>query len=388
MSGESFPKRSSFPWLLCLFCFICFLVPSKATAQKPKAATPPSRPGVPSTEKILATLTEVYGVSQHEAAVRKAIAGLLPAWAGVETDPYGNLILRMGKGSPRLVFVAHMDEIGWVVREVLADGRLALDSKGGFATVYFAGRAILVRGAEGGREIPGVIELPEGYAAPDFFTTRPERPGFEWRADLGTRTKAATEALGVKVGDFVTVPKKFRKLLGRRVNGRSFDDRVGCAALVAAAWQLDPILFQHEVTFVWSTEEEIGLRGAKYYADHNTTDVVFAVDTFVSADSPLESKRFGDGRLGQGFVVRAVDNSYVAAPAHVQKILALARKHSILSQYGVTGGGNDGAVFLRHGASNLALGWPLRYSHSPAEVVDLADLEALSRIVAVAAQEW
>ncbi len=388
MSSESRANRSSFPCLLSLFCFLCFLLPLKATAQKPKAATPPSRPAVPSAEKILATLAEVYGVSQHEAAVREAIAKLLPAWARTETDPSGNLILRMGKGSPRIAFVAHMDEIGWVVREVLADGRLALDSKGGFATVYFAGRAILVHGAEGGREIPGVIELPEGYAAPDFPTTRPERPSFEWRADLGTRTKAATEALGVRVGDFVTVPKKFRKLVGRRANARSFDDRVGCAALVAAAWQLDPKLLRHEVTFVWSTAEEIGLHGAKYFADHNTTDVVFAVDTFVSADSPLESKRFGDSRLGKGFVVRAVDNSYLATPAHVQKILALARKHSIASQYGVTGGGNDGAVFLRHGAANLALGWPLRYSHSPAEVVDLADVEALSRIVAAAAQEW
>jgi putative aminopeptidase FrvX len=59
-----------------------------------------------------------------------------------------------------------------------------------------------------------------------------------------------------------------------------------------------------------------------------------------------------------------------AAPTDIEKILALARKHSIASQFGVTGGGNDGAVFLRHGASNLAIGWPLRYSHTPAEVVD------------------
>ena len=381
---EAGQVRSSF---FCLLCLLCLVAPVEAVAQKPRATAPP-RPAAPSTERILATLTEVYGVSQHEAAVRDAIQKLLPPWAKTETDPYGNLILRMGKGSPRLAFVAHMDEIGWTVREILANGRLALDPRGGFATVYFAGRQVLVHGSEANREVPGVIELPEGYASPDFARARPDRAAFEWRADLGTRTKAETEALGVKVNDFVTVPKKFRKLLGRRANGRSFDDRVGCAALVVAAWQLEPRLLPHEVAFVWSTEEEIGLRGAKYYADHNPTDAVFAVDTFVSSDSPLESKRIGNGRLGKGFVVRAVDNSYAAVPGHVQKILSLARKHVIASQYGVTGGGNDGAVFLRHGASNVALGWPLRYSHSAAEVVDLADVEALSRMVAAVAREW
>src|SRR5574340_1479766 len=94
---------------------------------------------------------------------------------------------------------------------------------------------------------------------------------------------------------------------------------------------------------------------------------VFAVYTFVSSDSPLESKRFGDAEIGKGFVIRAVDNSNIAPREDVQRVIALAHKNGIPVQYGVTGGGNDGAVFVRYGATNIPLSWPLRYSHSPGE---------------------
>jgi putative aminopeptidase FrvX len=96
---------------------------------------------------------------------------------------------------------------------------------------------------------------------------------------------------------------------------------------------------------------------------------VFAIDTFVSSDSPLESKRFANAKLGEGFVVRAVDNS-------------------IPVQYGVTGGGNDGAVFLRYVSVDVALGWPLRYAHSPGEVIDTKDLDALGKIAEVISRKW
>ena len=117
-------------------------------------------------------------------------------------------------------------------------------------------------------------------------------------------------------------------------------------------------------------------------------DFIFAIDTFVSSDSPLELKRFADAETGKGFVVRAVDNSNIVPREYVERVLALARENQIPAQYGVTGGGNDGAVFTRYGAVDIALGWPLRYSHSPAEVIDTRDADALARIIAVLAKIW
>jgi putative aminopeptidase FrvX len=158
-------------------------------------------------------------------------------------------------------------------------------------------------------------------------------------------------------------------------------------------WALGGPLKDHDVTFVWSTGEEIGLVGAaklaKRLADEgHLPDYVFAVDTFVSADSPLESKRFGDAQIGKGFVIRAVDNSNIVRSDLVEKVIKLARTNQIPVQYGVTGGGNDGSAFVRYGAVDVALGWPLRYSHSPAEVIDTRDVDSLARILTVIAKSW
>jgi putative aminopeptidase FrvX len=375
------------------------------TALKP-AATPrdmaepatPARPtAAPSTESILKQLIETYGVSGgHEAAMRQAVTRLLPAWAKPETDDAGNLVLHWGSadgktsGTKSIAVVAHMDEIGYEVHAILPDGRLELESKGGGVLAYFLGHAALVHSASGARHA-GVLELPEGWDKPGFEWPRGPRQMFTM--DVGARNPEDVAALGIKTGDFVTIPKQYRKLMGRRASARAFDDRVGCTALVAATWALGPNAKGRDITFIWSTSEELGLEGAaaaakRLSAQGKTPDYVFAVDTFVSADSPLESKRFADALLGHGFVVRAVDNSNVVPRGLAARVVSMARTDGIAAQYGVTGGGNDGAAFLLYGATDVALGWPLRYSHSPAEVVDVRDVEALGKIITAIAREW
>jgi len=336
-------------------------------------------------------LAPIYGVSGHEGQVAEGIRKLLPTWAQewAFTDAEGNLILPFGKESnkPALVFMAHMDEIGWLVKEIRDDGRLALERKGGFLEEHFLGNAVLVHGEK--QQAPALLELPEKYQSEKYQFVRDR----EHVAYTGARSREEAERLGIHVGDSVTVPKKFRHLAGTRVSARSFDDRVGCTALAAALHQIDPTKVDREVVFVWSVREEVGLEGAKHFADRGAEedglpDFVFAVDTFVSGDSPLESSRFAQARLGEGFVVRAVDNSNVTPRRWVDHVLEIARKNSIPAQYGVTAGGNDGAVFVPHDVVDIPLGWPLRYSHSPAEVADLKDVEALARIVAALVKDF
>jgi len=349
-------------------------------------------------ENVLSQLVETYGVSGHENPVAGRIQELLPAWAQAwaTEDAKGNLFVALGKPAaagrpsdkPSLVFVAHIDEIGWVVKEIREDGRLALERKGGFLEEHFLGHVALVHTAEN-KVVPAVIELPEDYREKKYELVR----GREHIGYTGARSREEAEALGIHVGDSITVPKKYRKLAGTRASARSFDDRVGSTALVAALWELDPAKIDREVIFVWAVEEEIGLEGAKHFArqaaaEGGVPEFVFAVDTFVSSDSPLESDRFANGRLGEGFVVRAVDNSNVAPRQYVDRVLEIARKNNIPAQYGVTGGGNDGAAFVPYGSVDIPLGWPLRYSHSAAEVVDLKDVEALARIVAALVREF
>jgi putative aminopeptidase FrvX len=353
---------------------------------------------LPNTE-ILRQLVEAYGVSYHEAPVRESVARLLPPWAKPETDDAGNLVLHLGTApagskTPRILVVAHMDEIGFAVKSISKDGRLEVEWRGSGDLSFFAGHPALVHTTKG--DLDAIVELPNGWDTANFkWPTDAGQQGSTnpVRVDVGARTPEEVAKLGVNLGDTITIPKAYRPLLGTRANGRSFDDRVGDTALISAVWALGAPLKDRDVTFVWSTGEEEGLVGAakvaKRLADEgHLPDCVFAVDTFVSSDSPIESKRFGDAEIGKGFVIRAVDNSNIVPPPLVERLSKLARTNQIPVQYGATGGGNDGSAFVRYGSVDIALGWPLRYSHSPAEVIDTRDVDSLARIITVIAKSW
>jgi putative aminopeptidase FrvX len=186
------------------------------------------------------------------------------------------------------------------------------------------------------------------------------------------------------------MPKQFVRLAGTRATARSFDDRVGSTAQVLALRRLNPARLRHRVIFIWSVREEIGLEGAQAVANALglRTARVHAIDTFVSADSPLEPSNFGVAPLGHGAVARALDNSSATPPAYVDSLVALARHHRIALQVGTTNGGNDGSVFGEYGVPGVPMGWPLRYSHSPAETIDLRDVESLAQIIQAVAESW
>jgi putative aminopeptidase FrvX len=354
--------------------------------------------------KTLETMTTAYGASGHEEGAREAILSRLPAWARrlAHVDPAGNLVLHIGHAAPgvhapTILFDAHMDEIGYQVTDIKPDGTLVVRELGGFYGRYYLGHAMLVHLPDG-RSVGAALGPPSGW----------DRPGFKWprtlstlsqpaAAYVGTDSRAATEELGIHVGDFLTMPKTYRPLLGSHFAVRSIDDRAGDTALIETVRALGPDFAREhpgrQLTFLWATREELGLEGAAAYAARvahlgREPDVVFAVDMFVSSQSPLETRRYGDQPLGKGFVVRAVDLSHIDSTADVAHVVALADEHHIPVQYGVTGGGNDSAVYTRYGADAVALGWPTKYSHSPAEESDTKDVDGLSRICTVLAKDW
>ncbi|HXY79168.1 MAG TPA: M20/M25/M40 family metallo-hydrolase [Candidatus Bathyarchaeia archaeon] len=355
---------------------------------------PPPVTAAPSVVALLSALVEKYGASGHEDPVRAEVNRLLPAWAKPDTDDAGNLILHVGTApsaskAPKILVVAHMDEIGFEVKSISKDGRLEVETLGGMELSFYEGHPMLVHTSSGDRE--AIMELPDGWDELNFKW--PAESAQTIRVDVGARNPDEVAKLGIKVGDSVTIPKEYRALLGTRANGRSFDDRVGDTALISAVWALDGPLKNRDVTFVWSTGEELGLNGAaalakRLAAEGRTPDYVFAVDTIVSSDSPLESKRFADVQLGKGFAIRAVDDSNIDPGPLVNRLAQLARANQIPYQIGITGGGNDGSTFVPYGSVDIALGWPLRYSHSPAEVIDTRDVDALARIVAAIARSW
>jgi len=350
------------------------VIPRWLVGQAPRAAE---------VDSVLGALVETHGVSGMEGPVREAVQRQLPGWARTTTDTAGNLWLTMGQGEPTVVFVAHLDEIGFTVKAIRDDGTLDAKAAGGFFPTLWEGQPALVHTGRG--TVPGVF-VPHDTAAPA------PAPGTDpvVRVDVGTTDRAGTEALGIGIGSTVTNPKRYVRLLGGRATGRSFDDRVGSTALVLAARHLDRARLRHTVIFIWSVREEIGLEGAAAAAAAlgPRPARVHAIDTFVSADSPLERTNFGLAPLGRGPVVRALDNSSVTPPAYVDSLAALARARRIPLQVGATNGGNDGSAFGEWGIPDVPIGWPLRYSHSPVELVDLRDVAALAQLVGAIAEGW
>jgi endoglucanase len=163
---------------------------------------------------------------------------------------------------------------------------------------------------------------------------------------------------------------------------RAVDDRAGCASLLAAALEIDWSKVRgRTITCAWSVEEEIGLNGAAALAKIIKPDYVFAIDTFVATDSPLENKRFGYAKLGKGAVLRALDSSNLVPKPELNKVLALAAAKGIPVQVANSRGGNDGSVFVAGGAVDIPLSWPGAYAHSFIEKIHRKDLEALTALI-------
>ena len=320
---------------------------------------------VNSLERNVRLLVGAPGLSGQEDAVRERLIDLLPKNPAtrVRTDDKGNLIVRLGEDAPpSAVFIAHLDEIGYVVQDISNSGSVSAASRGGGDPALFSWRSAVVHTSRG--TLPAVMT----------------RQGI---LDFGDIAGEEIRALGVAPGDSVTAPKRFRKLLGNRVSARSLDDRLGCAVLVEVIRRLAGLASRssNSVEFVFSVEEETGLRGSRHFAASTRPSRVYAIDTFVTSDSPFGSRRMAHARLGAGPVLRALDESGLTPPAEVARVLALAKRHKIPVQLGVTAGGNDGSVFRSLETVNIPIGFPLRYAHTPVETADLSDAEATADLI-------
>jgi len=322
----------------------------------------------------VSSLVARYGVSGSETPVRQQIETMLPSWADPVVDDAGNLSISFGQGTEHVVFVAHMDETGFEVASVEDDGTLILAGSGGLNWVWES-QAALVHSTSGA--VPAVFEPRPGH-----LNARARYSAESMTVFVGTGSAEETAQLGIRVGDTVTMPKAMRRLGWHRALARAFDDRAGSAALIEAARQIDPAELTQRVTFAWSVKEEVGLDGAKVLAERfPDVSIVHPIDTFVSSDAPLGSRRTAYTPLGSGFVIRVVESINFAPAAQVARLQRLAITHDIPVQLGMTSGGTDGQPWVAKGVPSVPLSWPGRYSHSPIEVLDLRDLDALVRMI-------
>ena len=340
----------------------------------------PRRDAYDALEKTFVSIADLPGVPGHEWRVREAITALLPAWAKSRAvvDSAGNLIVAAGPDRDSVAFIAHMDEVSFEVDAIARDGTVRLARRGGVVPSAWEGQPAALHFDREGRT-DAAPSLRGVFVPRDSARVKAPAVSTAW---FGVDS-ATLVSQGVRVGSAVTGYKRAARLSGTRLTGRGSDDRTGSTALLHAVQRIDPNTLTHKVLFVWSVREEGGLNGAGAFgANHGRSlQRVYSVDTFVSSDTPLEDPAFAYAPLGKGFVLRGLDDGAISPPAERERVLSIARAQGIPVQLGTTHGATDGSAIAPYGAPNVGLSWPGRYSHTPGEVLDLRDVEALVRII-------
>lgn len=332
--------------------------------------------------ELLRELIFQPGLSGYETPVRRFIVERVTPFASPEVDPLGNVTVTVGSGSPRILFTSHMDEIGLVVSYIEENGFLRIRKVGMVDDRILVGRAVEVITDDG--KVPGVSGIRPPHLFPslgDFERSRDIPTWDQIYIDVGTDSRDETESLGIKIMTPAIFKKDFMILNENRCAARGLDDRFGCALLIKLLEDIITADLDCEITLGWTVQEEIGAIGGQVLAGRGQWDVMFAVDSYSSADVPGVPFHYGPSVLGKGPILRMMDHHSISTPRLASWVTDLAHKGGIPLQQGPTGGYTDGKHFLSKGTPMLMIAIPVRYMHSPAEMIDFRDFEALYKLL-------
>lgn len=340
---------------------------------------------------LLSDLMLIPGLSGHEGRVRRRLRQELDA-IGIasRTDRLGNLIATVegDAGAPSVMLFAHMDQLGFIVRKIEADGRIRVERLGGVPEKALPSQAVLLCVGES-RDVPGVLANKSHHATPQDEKYRVV-PYADLHIDAGFVSAEVVRAAGIDVGTPVVYAPNVVHLQGDRIAGTSVDDRAGCAVMIEVTQALKALPPASTVHLVFSVQEEFNLRGALPAAQALLPDIAIQLDLILATDTPDLAHR-GDVALGGGpamslysFHGRGTLNGLLPHPALVSLFEASAAAAGLPLQRSAHIGALTDASYVQlagHGVAAIDLGFPMRYSHSSLEVCALADLEGLTRLL-------
>jgi putative aminopeptidase FrvX len=323
-------------------------------------------------KNLIQKLTETFSPSGYESAIREVIRAEVEALADeVRVDALGNLIVRKGskgKNGKRIMLAAHMDEIGLIVTHIDEKGFIRFSNIGGVLPyTMLSGRVQFANGTQ------GIIGM-ENYWHSEKL------PGLrECYIDIGA---SSAKEFPVKVGDVAAFQRPFLDLGGRLV-AKSMDDRIGCAVLIETLRSLKASppragtgTPSHELYFVFTTQEEVGTRGATTSAFGIDPDIGLSADVTLTGDTP--KCRPMAISLGKGPAVKVKDSGMLADARIVEWMCTTAEKRRIPYQREVLDGGSTDARAIQMARSGVPAGClsiPCRYVHTPSEMVDYEDVQ-------------
>ncbi len=327
-----------------------------------------------------AAISNAKGAPGFEEEVHGVLRPLLEGVGTVEEDRMRDLYVRRGENTgtgPTIMLDAHMDEVGFMVHSICPNGTLRFIPLGGWVACNIPAHRVQVRTAEG-RYIPGVVA-----SKPPHFMSEAERSQpvsiEQMVIDIGARSdREAAEDFGIRIGapvvpDVETAYDAEKDLL----IGKAFDCRLGCLVLAEALRSLRGEKLPLDVVGAFSTQEEMGTRGAYVTAQTVQPDVAIVLEGCPCDDTFLPEDRI-QTRLKGGPYLRHIDRRMITSPRFQRYALDLAREEGIPVQEGVrTGGSTNGApihLFGRY-VPTIVIGIPVRYIHTHYGIASCQDLE-------------
>lgn len=316
---------------------------------------------------LIKSLVEAWGPSGYEHEIRALITGYVKDLADdIRVDAGGNLICRMGSGGKKVMIAAHMDEIGMLVHHIDRHGFARFSSIGGlFPTTLNGNRVRFQNGMIGTISMDNPLDLSPGRIPRNA----------EMFIDFSTGKDNGNDG-GIKVGSVAALYRDYAER-GDRLIAKSMDDRIGCVVAIEAMRRFKQVGSPHEVYFVFTTQEEVGTRGARMAAEGILPDYAIALDVGTAGDLPKGEEV--NSRLGYGAGVVVRDVAHIIPPALKDLIIKRAEEAGIPYQPHVMDLGSTDASAIQYAGSGVpsaVINIPCRYVHTVSETVDINDVQA------------
>ena len=330
----------------------------------------------------LAELSAAFGPPGHEEDVAEIFRRRLDGFAACRRDRLGSIVAELPGPGPRVMLAAHLDEVGFMVRAVTADGFLRFLPLGAWWSQVLPATPVRIRGRSG--EVRGVI----GSKPPHFLRAEERQkplPIEEMFIDVGASSSAAAAALGLGPGAVAVPDAAPAALAGGVVMGKALDDRVGVLAAIEVVKRLAAEGHPNTLFAVGTVQEEIGGRGARTAAQMLHPDVCLVLEGAPADDVAGATREYIQGGLGRGPQIRIFDPSMIGNRRLVELACEEAEARGFSPQLavreaGATDGGQIHLVDL--GVPALVIGIPVRYAHGPFGLCALDDVEKAIELVA------
>ena len=332
--------------------------------------------------ELLEKLCTACGISGDEDEVRSIILKEIEGFADeIKTDNSGNiLVFKKGRKTPqkKLLISAHMDEVGFIVTYINADGTLKFEAVGGVNDSAAFARSVRI----GKNKLPGVVD-----AKPTHLLKADERkkcpPISELYIDIGAASGEEAEKY-VSIGDSIVFDSTFDNRCGRVIS-KALDDRFGCLVLI----EMIKSELEYDMYFSFVVQEEVGLRGARTAAFTIAPDLAIVVEATTASDVPFAEDEKRVCNVGGGAVISFMDRSTIYDKEMYRIGMDCAKEQGVRAQTKtmIAGGNDAGAIHCsRGGVRTMAVSLPCRYIHSAFSLASTEDMDSVIAVVKASAE--